>query len=77
MRLIFKPYLGNPLKEINERHPARVGFRCIVFNGVYHIFEEGITGGRWRIYKRTSLDGISLGARSTALFPFGEKGSFD
>ena len=75
--IIFKAYLGNPLKEVNEKTPARCGFRSIVFKDVYHIFEEGIIGGRWRIYKRTSLDGISLGSRSTALFPFGGKGAFD
>lgn len=75
--IVLRPYLGNPLKEENEIAPARCGFRSIVFNKVYHIFEEGITGGRWRIYKRISKDGYTVGSRSTALFPFGAKGVFD
>ena len=51
----------NPLKDSSGI--ARCNFRSIVFNGIYHIFEEDHVDGHWRIYKRTSDDGIDLGMK--------------
>ena len=66
---------NNPLRE--ESGIARCNFRSIVFKDVYHIFEEDHVLGHWRIYKRTSKDGIALGPRQGPLFPLGDEGSFN
>lgn len=68
--------IENPLKENGKI--ARCAFRCMVKkDGVYHIFEEDMIDSRWRIFKRTSKDGINLNPHGEALFPLGGQGSYD
>lgn len=57
---------------------SRCNFRCIVpKDGTYHIFEEDLIDGHWRIFKRISADGLTFGERGDPLFPLGERGAFD
>ena len=57
---------------------SRCNFRCIVpVDGLYHIFEEDLIDGHWRIFKRTSKDGTVFSERSGPLFPLGTPGAFD
>ena len=57
---------------------SRCNFRCIVpAGGLYHIFEEDLIDGHWRIFKRTSKDGLTFSERSNPLFELGAPGAFD
>ena len=74
--LKIRPYENNPLKEGD--FPVRCNFRCIVlYERMYHIFEEDHVHGHWRIFKRISPDGISMGHISNPLFELGGEYHFD
>jgi len=65
-------YGGNPLTANGS-----CLFRSIInVSGTYHIFEEVIAAD-WYIQKRTSADGLTLGAASGNLFSYGAPGTFD
>ena len=56
---------------------SRCNFRCIVQKDGFHIFEEDLIDGHWRIFRRDSKDGTRFSERSNPLFPLGLEGSFD
>ena len=75
MQIGLKVFKTGLLNESGK--PERCNFRSIVFNGIYHIFEEDHVNNHWRIYRRTSEDGVTLSKRIGPLFPLGGPDEYD